>query len=108
MILSLKGTLSIAAAFVNIVTLATLLDLDISTTKSFAQHPIVKILFLYFFAFSVIPDKLACLFAVALFSIAEIKNFVTDESIIDISEELVEDIVENAEEMFDDDESDDE
>ena len=78
MILSLNGTLSIFAAYANLLTIATFLGIGVNTTKKYANHPLVKILLLYVFAYSVINDKLACLFAVALFTVVEVREFVSD------------------------------
>lgn len=78
MILSLNGTLAIFAAYANILTIATFLDIGVNTTKKYAAHPFIKIILLYVFAYSVINDKLACLFAVALFTVVEVREFVTD------------------------------
>lgn len=78
MILSVNGTLSVLAAYANILTIATFLGIGVSTTKQYATHPLVKILLLYVFAYSVINDKLACLFAVALFTVIEAREFVTE------------------------------
>jgi len=47
-------------------------------TKKYATHPVVKLILLYVFAYSVINDKLACLFAVALFTVVEVREFITD------------------------------
>lgn len=78
MILSLNGSLAVFAAYANLLTLASFLDIEVATTRRYASHPVVKILLLYVFAYSVISDKLACLLAVALFSIVEVRQFVTD------------------------------
>jgi len=78
MLLSIDGGISVVAAFVNLITISSLLDLDISTTKLYAKLPFVKLIFLFTFAYSVIPKKAPCLLAVALFFVLEIKNFVED------------------------------
>lgn len=91
MILSLNGTLSIFAAYANILTIATFLGIGVTTTKKYAAHPLVKILLLYVFAYSVIHDKLACLFAVALFTVVEVREFVTDAA-----EEILQETAETA------------
>lgn len=78
MILSLNGTLSIFAAYANILTIATFLGAPVATTRKYATHPVVKLVLLYVFAYSVIKDKLACLLAVALFTVVEAREFVTD------------------------------
>lgn len=88
MILSLNGTLSIFAAYANLLTIASFLGIGVNTTKKYANHPLVKILLLYVFAYSVINDKLACLFAVALFTVIEVREFASDAK-----DELVERIV---------------
>lgn len=86
MILSVNGTLSILAAYANILTIATFLGIGVNTTRQYATHPFVKILLLYVFAYSVINDKMACLFAVALFTVIEVREFVTEAA----EDELVE------------------
>jgi len=78
MILSADGIIKIVAAFVNIFMLAAFLDLDTTTTRLYAQMPLVKLVFLFTFAFSVIPNKSACIIATALFFVLEIQNFVED------------------------------
>ena len=78
MILSADGMIKIVAAFVNIFMLAAFLDLDTTTTRLYAQMPLVKLVFLFTFAFSVIPNKSACIIATALFFVLEIQNFVED------------------------------
>lgn len=92
MILSVNGTLSILAAYANILTIATFLGIGVNTTRQYATHPFVKILLLYVFAYSVINDKLACLFAVALFTVIEVREFVTEA----VEDELVEQEEESA------------
>lgn len=87
MILSLYGTLSVFAAYAKILTIASFLGIGVNTTKTYATHPLVKVLLLYVFAYSVINDKLACLFAVALFTVVEVREFVQD------AKEEVEDFV---------------
>lgn len=79
MILSLNGTLSVFAAYANLLTIASFLGIGVNTTKTYATHPLVKVLLLYVFAYSVINDKLACLFAVALFTVVEVREFVQAE-----------------------------
>ncbi|CAN0147279.1 unnamed protein product, partial [Ectocarpus sp. 12 AP-2014] len=76
MILSVDGVLRVLAAYVNIITLASLLQLSTETTQRFAKFGIVKAAMLFSFAFSVIPDKFPCLVATLLFFIFEVKNFV--------------------------------
>jgi len=78
MLLSVNGTLSIFAAYANLLTIATFLGIGVETTKKYASHPIVKLILLYVFAYSVINDKLACLLAVALFTVVEVREFITD------------------------------
>jgi len=78
MILSTDGLIKIVAAFVNIFMLAAFLDLDTTTTRLYAQIPMVKLVFLFTFAYSVIPNKTACIIATALFFVLEIQNFVSD------------------------------
>lgn len=78
MILSVNGALSVFAAYANLLTIATFLDIGVNTTKKYATHPVVKLILLYVFAYSVINDKLACLFAVALFTVVEVREFITD------------------------------
>ena len=78
MIISADGIIKIVAAFVNIFMLAAFLDLDTTTTRLYAQMPLVKLVFLFTFAFSVIPNKSACIIATALFFVLEIQNFVED------------------------------
>lgn len=78
MILSVNGTLSVFAAYANLLTIATFLGIGVNTTKKYATHPVVKLILLYVFAYSVINDKLACLFAVALFTVVEVREFITD------------------------------
>lgn len=78
MILSVNGTLSIFAAYANILTIATFLGIGVETTRRYAAHPVVKMILLYVFAYSVISDKLACLLAVALFTVVEVREFISD------------------------------
>ncbi len=78
MIISLDGGLSVLAAYVNLLTLASLLNMSTETTMRFAEYPIVKAAILFSFAFSVIPQKVPCVIATLLFFIFEVKNFVTD------------------------------
>ena len=105
MILSLNGTLSIFAAYANLLTIATFLGIGVNTTKKYASHPFVKILLLYVFAYSVINDKLACLFAVALFTVIEVREFVTDAK--DEITERVADIIDTGVSESESDGSDD-
>lgn len=104
MILSLNGTLAIFAAYANLLTLASFLDIDVATTRKYAAHPLVKVLLLYVFAYSVINDKLACLFAVALFTVIEVREFVTD-AVLDV--EGLDEFVSPAQEAAGDPEGDD-
>lgn len=101
MILSVNGTLSVMAAYANILTIATFLGIGVNTTKQYATHPFVKMLLLYVFAYSVINDKLACLFAVALFSVIEVREFVTEAA-----EELSTDVADDATSDVSDDAAD--
>lgn len=78
MLLSIDGLISVTAAFVNLVTIASFLDMDTTTTKLYAKMPLVKLVFLFTFAYSVIPQKVPCLMAVALFFVIEVQNFVRD------------------------------
>ena len=78
MILSVDGTLNVLSAYVNLLTLASLLNMSTETTLRFAEYPIVKAIILFSFAFSVIPYKLPCLIATLLFFIFEVKNFISD------------------------------
>lgn len=78
MILSLDGGLNVISAYVNLITLASLLNMSTETTQRFAEYPIVKAIILYSFAYSVIPNKMTCLIATLLFFIFEVKNFIND------------------------------
>lgn len=78
MILSLNGLLAVGAVYVNLVQIALFLDIDTETTRTLAKHPLMRILFLYSFAYSVSPNKMACALSVALFFVFEVKNFVTN------------------------------
>lgn len=76
MLLSLDGILYTSAAFVNVLTIASFLGITTENTNSYVSNPIVRILFLYTFAFSVIPRKIPCLIAVAMFVSLEVQNFI--------------------------------
>lgn len=78
MILSLDGGLRVLSAYVNLLTLASLLNMSTETTMRFARYPVVKAVILFSFAFSVVPHKIPCLIATLLFFIFEVKNFVED------------------------------
>lgn len=86
MILSLNGMLAVGAAYVNLIQIALFLDIDTETTRQLAKHPLMRILFLYSFAYSITPNKMACALSVALFFVFEVKNFVTDVVIDDVKE----------------------
>lgn len=77
MIFSVNGVLSIIAAYVNIFTIASVLDLSTETTRRYAQFGVIQATLLFSFAFAVIPKKLPCLVATALFFIFEMKNLVS-------------------------------
>ena len=85
MILSLDGLISISAAFVSILTVASFLDMGTENTRKYSKHPIMKALFLYTFAYASIPQKIPCLIAVTMFFIMEVQNFISDkvENVID-------------------------
>lgn len=85
MILSLDGLISIVAAFVSILTVASFLDMGTENTRKYSKHPLMRILFLYTFAYASIPQKIPCLIAVTMFFIMEVQNFISDkvESVID-------------------------
>lgn len=89
MILSTNGLLAVGAIYVNLVQIALFLDIDTETTRQLAKHPLMRIMFLYSFAYSITPNKMACAMSVALFFIFEVKNFV---------QEVVEDDVDEANE----------
>ena len=78
MILSVDGGLEVFSAYVNILTLASVIGMSTETTLKFAEYPIIKAAILFAFALSVIPKKLPCLIATLLFFIFEVKNFVSD------------------------------
>lgn len=92
MILSVDGILFTISAFVNALTMASFLGLGTENTIQYARHPLVRMVFLYTFAFSVVPQKVPCLIAVALFVALEVKNFVTEtlEDNQDVEEDLEE------------------
>ena len=85
MILSLDGLISIVAAFVSILTVASFLDMGTENTRKYSKHPLMRVLFLYTFAYASIPQKIPCLIAVTMFFIMEVQNFISDkvESVID-------------------------
>ena len=91
MILSLNGILAVGAVYVNLVQIALFLDIDTQTTRQLAKHPLMRVLFLYAFAYSITPNKMACALAVALFFVFEVKNFVQD-----VVEEVGDKVVENS------------
>ena len=78
MIVSPNGVLNVASIYVNLLTMAVFLDMSTESTRRFSKHPIVRFLFLFCFAYSVTPDKMAALLATCLFFIFEVKNFVVD------------------------------
>jgi len=66
------------------------MNIGTENTKKYSSHPVIKILFLYSFAYSVIPDKLAVLIAVGLFFTLEIQNFIVDG--VDGVKEIIENV----------------
>lgn len=105
MILSLNGLLAVGAIYVNLVQIALFLDIDTETTRQLAKHPMMRILFLYSFAYSIFPNKMACAMSVALFFIFEVKNFVQDvvedfDDVVEGFEETVENAVDIVEETL--------
>jgi len=76
MLFSLDGILYTSAAFVNVLTVASFLGITTENTSTYVSNPMVRILFLYTFAFSVIPKKIPCLIAVAMFVALEVQNFI--------------------------------
>jgi len=97
MILSVDGILFTISAFVNALTMASFLGLGTENTIKYARHPLIRMVFLYTFAFSVVPQKVPCLIAVALFVALEVKNFVIEtieerEELSQISEEEEEEV----------------
>ena len=80
MLLSFDGMLLIIAALANIYTVTGLLGLGTENTQRYAKHPFVRLVFLYSFAFSVIPQKIPCLVATGLFFVFEVRNFIEDSS----------------------------
>ena len=85
MILSLDGLIAVAAAFVSILTVASFLDMGTENTRKYSKHPLMRVLFLYTFAYASIPQKIPCLIAVTMFFIMEVQNFISDkvENVID-------------------------
>lgn len=86
MILSVNGILFTMAAFTNVTTMAAFLNLTTDNIKVYTEHPIARMIFLYTFAFSVVPQKIPCLIAIAIFIALEVKNFITEKS--DIESEI--------------------
>ena len=78
MILSANGLLNVVSAYVNLITVASFLQMSTETTQRFAKYPAVRAVLLFAFAFSAIPSKLPCLVATLLFFVVEVKNFVTN------------------------------
>lgn len=78
MILSLDGGLSVISAYVNLLTLASLMNMSTETTMRFAKYPLVKAIILFSFALSVVPHKIPCVIATLLFFVFEVKNFLSD------------------------------
>lgn len=78
MLLSPNGLLAVASAYVNLVQIALFLDIDAETSRRIAKHPLMRVLFLYSFAYSITPNKMACALSVALFFVFEVKNFVLE------------------------------
>lgn len=78
MLFSANGVLAVLSAYVNLITLASLLKMSTETTERFAKYPVVQAAMLFSFALSVIPHKLSCLIATLLFFIFEVKNFVSE------------------------------
>lgn len=107
MLLNANGILAVGAVYVNLVQIALFLDIDTQTTRQLAKHPIMRILFLYAFAYSISPNKMACALSVALFFVFEVKNFVQDivedaSEIRDTTSNLVQKTVNKVEEKSDD------
>ena len=80
MLASPDGLLKIMSAFANIITIAGILDMGTPNTKKYAQHPLIRLMFLFSFAYSVVPDKTAVLIAVGMFFTLEIQNFIFSET----------------------------
>jgi len=78
MLFSLDGVLYTSAAFVNVLTVASFLGITTENTRAYVNNPLVRVLFLYTFAFSVIPQKIPCLIAVAMFVALEVQNFIQE------------------------------
>ena len=80
MILSVDGILSVGAAYVNILTIATLLSLTTEKTQLYAKMPFIKLVLVYTFAYSVIKNKVACAIATLVFFMLESGNFIEETS----------------------------
>ena len=78
MLSSLDGVLYTSAAFVNVLTVASFLGITTENTRAYVNNPLVRVLFLYTFAFSVIPQKIPCLIAVAIFVALEVQKFIQE------------------------------
>lgn len=104
MILSMNGLLAVAAIYVNLVQIALFLDIDTETTRTLAKHPLMRVMFLYAFGYSITPNKMACALSVALFFVFEVKNFVQEvvedaEAVKEKLEEAGDDLVEGVSEV---------
>lgn len=77
MIVSSNGVLKVSSAYVNLITLASLLNMSTQTTERLARYPIVKAIMLFSACYSVVPEKLPCVIATLLFFIFEVKHFMT-------------------------------
>lgn len=75
MILSTNGVLNVLSAYMNLITLASLLQMSTETTQRLAKYPVVKAVMLFSFAFACIPHKLPCFIATLLFFVVEVKDW---------------------------------
>ena len=99
-VLSMNGLLAVAAIYVNLVQIALFLDIDTQTTRTLAKHPLMRVMFLYAFAYSITPNKMACALSVALFFVFEVKNFV--QEVVEDAEQAKDDLEESANDFVED------
>lgn len=89
MILSVNGLLTVGAIYVNLIQIALFLNIDTGTTNQLAKHPLMRLAFLYSFAYSITPNKIACALAVSIFFVFEIHNFISET--VETVEDKIED-----------------
>jgi len=92
MLLNIDNILEIVSSIANLYTLSNIIGIGSESSKKISQIPLIRVVFIYSFAYSIFSNKTTSLIATLIFFIVEVKDFIqsTSDKVVDTTKNIIE------------------